>query len=100
MIVSFKDKGTEAVFHGTPVRLIRRFPSDVVRTAERRFDALNAARALQDLRVPPGNRLEELKGELAGWYSIRVNDQWRLVFRWVGSDAHDVWLTDYHSTGG
>ncbi len=96
MIVSFKDKGTEAVFHGTPARLVRRFPSDVVRTAERRFDALNAAQALQDLRVPPGNRLEELKGELAGWYSIRVNDQWRLVFRWVGSDAHEVWLTDYH----
>ncbi len=96
MIVLFKDKGSEAVFHGTPVRLIRRYPSDVVRMAERRFDALNAARALQDLRVPPGNRLEELKGELDGWYSIRVNDQWRLVFRWVGSDAHDVWLTDYH----
>lgn len=96
MIVSFKDKGTEAVFHGTPVRLIRQFPSDAVRTAQRRLDALNAARALRDLRAPPGNRLEELKGKLAGWYSIRVNDQWRLVFRRVGSDAHEVWLTDYH----
>ena len=96
MIVSFKDKGTEAVFHGTPVRLVRRYPADVVRSAERRFDLLNAARSLEDLRMPPGNRLEELKGELAGWMSIRVNDQWRLVFRWIGADAHDVWLTDYH----
>lgn len=96
MIASFKDKGTEAVFHGTPLRLIRRYPGNVVQSAERRFDLLNAARSLEDLRAPPGNRLEELKGNLAGWFSIRVNQRWRLVFRWVGNEAHDVWLTDYH----
>ena len=70
LIVSFKDKGTEAVFHGTPLRLVRRYPADVVRSAERRFDLLNAARSLEDLRMPPGNRPEELKGELTGWMSI------------------------------
>ena len=57
---------------------------------------INAASVLGDLRSPPGNRLKALKGDLAGYHSVRVNDQWRVVFRWVGSDAHDVRLTDYH----
>jgi len=57
---------------------------------------LNAAKALKDLRSPPGNRLEPLKGDLKGYHSTRINDQWRVVFRWVGSDAHDVRITDYH----
>lgn len=57
---------------------------------------LNAARDLQDLQSPPGNRLELLKGDLKGFHSIRVNDQWRVVFRWKGGDAHEVRLTDYH----
>ena len=57
---------------------------------------LNAARDLQDLQSPPGNRLESLKGDLKGFHSIRVNEQWRVVFRWQGGDAHDVRLTDYH----
>lgn len=96
MIASFGDKSTEAVFHGQPAPLIRRFPADMVRIAVRKLDMLNAARALGDLRSPPGNRLELLRGDLAGFYSIRVNDQWRLVFRWVGTDAHSVRLVDYH----
>ncbi len=96
MIASFGDRSTEAVFHGHPVNRIRRFPSDMVQVAVRKLDMLNAARALGDLRSPPGNRLERLRGELAGFHSIRVNDQWRLVFRWVGADAHDVRLVDYH----
>ena len=56
----------------------------------------NAAYRLEDLREPPGNRLKALKGDLAGYYSIRVNDQWRVVFRWQNNNAHEVWLTDYH----
>ena len=96
MIESFGDKGTEAVFHGEPVRLIRQYPPDVIPAALRKLDLINAALALVDLSTPPGNRLEALKGALDGFYSIRVNDQWRLVFRWEATNAHDVRLTDYH----
>ena len=96
MIVSFGDKGTEAVFHGTPIRLLKRFPADVVRRANNKLDYLNGASDLTDLEAPIGNRLEPLKGDLKGLYSIRVNNQWRIVFRWQGSDAHEVRLMDYH----
>ncbi len=96
MIVSFGDKSTEAVFHGTPIRLLRRFPSDVLSRAVQKLDYLNGASDLIDLEMPPGNRLELLKGDLKGLHSIRVNDQWRIVFRWRGSDAHEVRLVDYH----
>ena len=96
MIVSFGDKATEAVFHGTPIRLLKRFPADVLKRAIVKLDYLNGASALVDLEKPPGNRLEALKGDRRGFHSIRVNDQWRIVFRWQGSDAHDVRLTDYH----
>jgi proteic killer suppression protein len=96
VIVSFGDKGTEAVFHGTPIRLLRRYPADVIARAVRKLDLLNGSPQLSDLEVPPGNRLEPLKGDLKGFYSIRVNDQWRMVFRWHGSDAHEVRLVDYH----
>ncbi len=61
-----------------------------------KLDMLSAAVALRDLRAPPGNRLEALKGARRGWHSIRVNDQWRLVFRWTDGDCHEVRLTDYH----
>ena len=96
MIASFGDSATEGLFHGAPARLLRRFPPEVLRVAVRKLDMLNAARALRDLQSPPGNRLEVLRGALAGFHSIRVNDQWRIVFRWIGTDAHDVRLTDYH----
>ena len=79
-----------------PLPRARRFPRDVVHAALVKLDPLNAAAAMLELRSPPGNRLEALKGELKGWQSIRVNDQWRLVFRWQGNDAHKVRLTDYH----
>ena len=68
----------------------------MVETALVKLDSLNGAASMLDLRSPPGNRLEALKGELKGRHSIRVNDQWRLVFRWQGNDAHEVRLTDYH----
>ena len=66
------------------------------RRAKRKLEVLNAASRLDDLRLPPSNRLEKLRGQLAGHYSIRINDQWRVVFRWEDGDAHDVRIQDYH----
>jgi len=96
VIRSFKDKATEAVFHGGRASLIRRFPADVVRVAIRKLDMLNAAARLDDLASPPGNRLEALRGERKGFHSVRVNDQWRIVFRWSDGSPEDVELCDYH----
>ena len=96
MIVSFGDDSTAELYLGKNVRLTRRFPPDIVNAALRKLDMLNAAYRLNDLREPPGNRLELLKGTLAGYYSVRVNDQWRIIFRWVDNNAHDVSLADYH----
>jgi proteic killer suppression protein len=96
MIASFGDRATADLYHGRPTSRARRFPPDTVETALIRLDSLNGAASPQDLRSPPGNRLEALRGELAGWRSIRVNDQWRIVFRWEGRNAHGVRLTDYH----
>ena len=66
------------------------------RPAKRKLEAINAAVRLDDLKVPPANRLEKLKGNLKNFYSIRINDQWRVIFRWVNGEAHDVRITDYH----
>ena len=96
MIISFGDDATEAVFHGTPIRLLKRFPTDVLKRASVKLDYLNGASDLIDLEKPPGNRLEALKGDLLGFHSIRVNDQWRIIFRWEGTDAYEVRLVDYH----
>ena len=97
MIESFGDGATKDLFHGRTTARVRRFPADIVRAAVRRLDALNAATELNDLESPPGNRLEALKRDLKGFHSVRVNDQWRVVFRWRDGDASDVRLTDYHS---
>lgn len=96
MIVSFAERATEALFHGEGGKAVRRIPSDMRSVAVRKLDLLNAAHDLQDLRVPPGNRLEALKGDLRGKYSIRINDQWRIIFRWKDGDAHEVQIVDYH----
>ncbi|MCA1703192.1 MAG: type II toxin-antitoxin system RelE/ParE family toxin [Actinobacteria bacterium] len=96
MIASFADRATEALFHGERNKAIRRIPPDIRSVAVRKLDMLNAAHEVQDLRVPPGNRLETLKGELRGKHSIRINDQWRVIFRWENADAHDVEIDDYH----
>lgn len=95
MIASFRDPATAALFHGEPGKKTRRLPSDIRSAAIRKLDMLNAARELGDLRAPPGNRLEALKGGLHGSHSIRVNDQWRIVFRWEAGDAYDVEIIDY-----
>lgn len=96
MIVSFGDRATEDLYHNRPTSRARRFPQDVVGLALVKLDMLNGSAAVLDLRSPPGNRLEVLKGDLKGFHSIRVNDQWRLVFRWEGNNALDVRLMDYH----
>jgi proteic killer suppression protein len=92
MIKSFRDKNTELLFDD---RLVRRFHS-FERPARRKLYYLHRARNLQDLLVPPGNRLEALSGNRDGQYSIRINDQWRICFKWVDGDAYDVEIVDYH----
>jgi proteic killer suppression protein len=96
VIASFGDKATGDVFHGLRTRETRALPPDVVRIARRKLDMLNAAHLLTDLRAPPGNRLEALRGDLSGLHSVRVNDQWRIVFRWRAGHAEEVRVVDYH----
>lgn len=92
MIVSFRDADTEALAEG---RRVRRF-QNIESVARRKFRQLQIAGRLDDLRVPPGNRLEALKGDRAGQYSIRVNDRFRICFRWTAAGAADVEIVDYH----
>lgn len=96
MIASFGDQATADLYHGARTRRARRFPPAVVATALRKLDMINAARTLLDLRSPPGNRLELLRGKWRGFHSIRMNDQWRIVLHWSEEQAHDVRLVDYH----
>jgi proteic killer suppression protein len=93
MITSFADRETERLFQRHPVR---RFPAELHRVMLRKLVQLDAVTALDELRVPPGNRLEKLKGNRAGQYSIRVNDQWRVCFRWKDGAPQDVAIVDYH----
>ena len=93
MIRSFGDRETERLFRREPVR---KLPPDVQRVALRKLVLLDAAESIEDLRVPPGNRLEKLTGDRAGQHSIRINDQWRVCFRWKEGDAEDVEIVDYH----
>jgi toxin HigB-1 len=92
VIKSFLCKDTEALFADRRVPRFR----DIERSARRKLLYLNQARNLQDLRVPPGNRLEALSGNREGQFSIRINDQWRLCFKWDDGDVHDVEIVDYH----
>ena len=91
-----KDRGTSDLFHGISSRYARKIPGQIHELALYKFDALNAAQVLDDLRSPPGNRLESLKGELKGLYSIRINSQWRIIFRWTQNSATDVRVVGYH----
>lgn len=96
MIASFGDKATEDLYHGRPSRYVRRLPPQVLSVALRKLDLIEAASNPLDLGAPPGNRLELLRGDRQGYYSIRVNERWRIVFRWSGSDAREVQIVDYH----
>ena len=93
VIKNFADKETEKVFEG---KVSRRLPPVIQQTARRKLIYLDEADSLLDLRAPPGNRLEALKGSRAGQHSIRINDQWRICFRWHKNNAYDVEITDYH----
>ena len=93
MIRSFHDRDAERLFSRTH---IKRFGPAVQKIALRKLRMLDAAVALEDVRVPPGNRLEKLRGDRAGQHSIRINDQWRICFRWRDGDAFDVEIVDYH----
>jgi proteic killer suppression protein len=92
MIRTFRDRRTEELFRDNDVLRFRA----IERVARRKLAYLNQARRLEDLRIPPGNRLEALKGERAGQYSIRINDQWRICFSWSNGEAFGVEIVDYH----
>ncbi len=93
MIISFADEETEKIFRG---QRSRQLPMTIQQTARRKLLYLDDAEDLNDLRSPPGNRLEQLHGDRAGQYSIRINDQWRLCFRWETGKAKQVEIVDYH----
>jgi proteic killer suppression protein len=92
VIKSFGDRKTEELFNDAFVKELQ----GVARRAKRKLEAVHAAARLEDLAVPPSNRLEKLRGDLREFYSIRINDQWRVVFKWIGNDAHEVSVVDYH----
>jgi proteic killer suppression protein len=95
-IRSFGNPATADLYHGRNTSHARRFPKSILPHALRKLDVLNAVYKLDDLRSPPGNHLEALKGNLEGYHSIRINDQWRITFRW-NDGAEEVSLVDYHS---
>jgi proteic killer suppression protein len=96
MLRTIADKTTQDVYDGVNSRYARKVPKELHGKARRLLDQLNAAPLIEVLRIPPGNRLEKLKGDLADYWSLRINDQWRIIFRWEGNDAHDVQIVDYH----
>jgi proteic killer suppression protein len=97
MIVSFKDQATEDVFNGKASRVARKVcPQSIWRIAARKLDQLDSVESLNELKVPPGNRLESLAGNRKGQYSIRINDQFRICFKWNKSGPFEVEITDYH----
>ncbi len=93
MIKSFRDEETRLIYG---LRRSRKLPPDIQQVALRKLRMINNATSLSDLRVPPANRLEKLTGDRAGQHSVRINDQWRICFRWEYGDAYEVEITDYH----
>jgi proteic killer suppression protein len=96
LIQSFKDKATEAIFEGLSNKDSRKFPANLHDVAKRKLDYLNVAKRIEDLEVPPGNRLEALSGDLKGCHSIRIHHQWRIIFKWEDGDCYEVSICDYH----
>ena len=96
MIKSFKSRIAEDIYHGTSSRYARQLPSDLKAKACRLLDQLNAITRVDTLKVPPSNHLEKLKGDLAEYWSIRINKQWRVIFQWQEGDAYNVDIVDYH----
>ncbi len=95
MIKSFGNKIAEDLYNDKKTKALSKFPSELLRVARRKILYVHEADQLIDLKVPPGNRLEALKGDLKGYHSIRINNQWRVVFKWNGG-AEDVQIVDYH----
>jgi proteic killer suppression protein len=95
-ILSFGDAPTADLFHGRDTKQARRIPKQIHKVALRKLDMVNAAAVLSDLRSPPNNKLEALKDDLAGYHSIRVNDQYRVIFKWTDQGATEVRVADYH----
>lgn len=93
MIRSFRDKHTERLFNRNNSG---KYPSEILRRAKRKLNLIDAAEIIEDLKVPPGNRLEQLSGDRSGQWSIRINQQWRICFEWQDGDAHNVEIVDYH----
>jgi proteic killer suppression protein len=97
MILSFRDTETESIYHGESTRSARKLlPAELWRAAQRKLDQLDAATRLGQMTVPPGNRLEALRGDRSGQYSIRINDQYRICFVWTDEGPSEVEITDYH----
>jgi toxin HigB-1 len=92
VIRSFGDGRTEALFRD---QFVRDFQG-IARSAKRKLEAINAASRLSDLAVPPSNRLEKLRGDLADFYSVRINNRWRVIFKWLNGEPHEVRIVDYH----
>jgi proteic killer suppression protein len=93
MIISFKDKETEKIWNGT---VSLKLPFEIQQVARRKMRMINNSQNINDLMTPPANRLEKLHGDLKNKYSIRINDQWRLIFIWNGSDSYGLEIIDYH----
>ncbi|MCB9352925.1 MAG: type II toxin-antitoxin system RelE/ParE family toxin [Lewinellaceae bacterium] len=93
MIKSFGDKETEKIWSGS---YSKKLPGDIQPVARRKLRMINNAQDINDLRIPPGNKLEKLKGKLKDFWSIRINSQWRVIFKWIGNDAYEVQIIDYH----
>jgi len=93
VIKDFGDRETEKIWNGTRST---KLPNEIQNIARRKLRMLNNAQSLNDLRIPPANRLEKLKGDMETFYSIRINDQWRIVFQWKSNDAYQVEIMDYH----
>ena len=93
MILTFGDKNTESIWNGIRVKNL---PIEVQSVGRRKLRMLNNSQTISDLRIPPSNRLEKLSGKLDGFYSIRVNDQWRIMFKWIEGQSEEVKIVDYH----
>lgn len=96
VIVSFADTTTADIYHGNDTKAARKLPRELWSRIQQKLDLMNACTSMEDLRVPPANRLERLKGNLAGFHSIRVNQQYRIIFRFVAGQCEEVRCADYH----
>jgi len=93
MIKSFDDKESEKIWNGIRSK---KFPNEIQDVVRRKLRMINNAQDVNDLRIPPANRLEKLKGDLQEYYSIRINNQWRIIFKWINNDAYEIRIMDYH----